>query len=139
MPSSTRCAHGLLRDTRALLCEAVQRRLCVPGQLQAELDERDTHGTAHARRSLDDIAAGCRSATECEVRDACWPEAWLVVEVDSRSWHGFGDAPERTERRRALLAELGWRVLPIAPARIRREPEAALMEIEAAYVAGVRD
>jgi len=73
------------------------------------------------------------------VPDACWPEARLVVEVDSRSWHGFGDAPERTERRRALLAELGWRVLPIAPARIRREPEAALMEIEAAYVAGVRD
>jgi len=60
-----------------------------------------------------------------------------VVEVDSRSWHGFGNAPEHTERRRALLASRGWRVLPVAPTRIRREPTAVLAEIEAAYRAGI--
>ncbi len=69
--------------------------------------------------------------------DACWPEARLVVEVDSRSWHGFGDAPERTERRRARYAALGWTVLPVSPARLRAEPAAVLRQIEAAYLAGV--
>lgn len=153
---------GLLQDTRALLCESVQRRLCGPGQLLAELDERDSRGTAHARRALEDITAGCRSAPECELRDlirssrvlpephwneplpgeprlvpdACWPEARLVVEVDSRAWHGFGNSPEMTERRRASLAGRGWRVLPIAPTRIRRESTAVLTEIETAYRAG---
>ena len=69
--------------------------------------------------------------------DACWAEARLVVEVDSRSFHGFGDAPRRTEERRARYASLGWRVLPVSPARLRGEPQAVLREIEAAYLAGL--
>lgn len=69
------------------------------------------------------------------VPDACWPETRLVVEIDSRSFHGFGDAPARTEERRARLATLGWRVLPISPARLRRDPRGVLREIEAAYLA----
>jgi very-short-patch-repair endonuclease len=63
----------------------------------------------------------------------------LVVEVDSRSFHGFGDAPERTERRRARYAELGWRVLPVSPGRLRVDPKRVKCEIEAAYVVGRRD
>lgn len=68
--------------------------------------------------------------------DACWEHARLVVEVDSRSFHGFGDAPARTEERRAPYATLGWRVLPVSPARLRAEPAAVLREIEAAQLAG---
>ena len=41
-------------------------------------------------------------------------ERRLIVEVDSRSFDGFGDAPERTEHRRAWLTALGWVVLPAA-------------------------
>lgn len=117
-----------------------------------------------ARQVMDDLNAGCRSAPECELRDlvhtskvlpeprwnrvlpgargiypdACLPEARLVIEVDSRAFHGFGDAPERTERRRARYAELGWLVVPISPTRLRREPAAVLREIEAAYLAGLK-
>ncbi|NED96293.1 DUF559 domain-containing protein [Phytoactinopolyspora alkaliphila] len=127
--------------------------------LVAELAAAARNHTALARRVLSDLEAGCRSAPECELRDliatsrtvpparwnqllpgargiypdACWPEARLVVEVDSRAFHGFGDAPERTERRRARYASMGWTVLPVALRRIRTEPEQVLAEIEAAY------
>lgn len=152
-----------LRNIRALMCEAVQRKTCTVAELGAEITNTGRHGTALARRVLADLEAGCRSAPECEVRDlimtsrilpeprwnqplpgargiypdACLPEARLVIEVDSRAFHGFGDAPERTERRRARYAALGWTVLPVAPRRVREEPALVLAEIEAAYLAGL--
>ena len=152
-----------LRDTRALMCEVVQRRHATVAELRAEVDAAPRRGGALARRVITDIEAGCRSAPECELRDlvltspvlpeprwnrvlpgqrgivpdACWQQARLVVEVDSRSYHGFGDAPQRTEERRARYATLGWRVLPVSPARLRSEPQAVLREIEAAYLAGI--
>lgn len=150
-----------LRNVRALLCEAVQRRRVTVAQLITETDAMPHRGSKLARAAVSDIVAGCRSAPECEVRDivrrsrilpeprwnaplpgergvvpdACWPEARLVLEVDSRSFHGFGDAPQRTELRRARYAALGWRVLPISPARLRSVPVGVLREIEAAYLA----
>ncbi|SDU58207.1 hypothetical protein SAMN04488563_2922 [Jiangella alkaliphila] len=151
-----------LRNTRALLCEVVQRRRATLSALRDEVAAASRRGGALARLAMQDIEAGCRSAPECELRDlvrtsqflpeprwnqvlpgqrgihpdACWERARLVVEVDSRSFHGFGDAPTRTEERRARYAALGWRVLPVSPARLRAEPGAVLREIEAAYLAG---
>ena len=145
------------------MCEVVQRRRAHVTTLQTEVDAAPRRGGALARTVMADIIAGCRSAPECELRDvvrgsrilpeprwnrplpgargivpdACWPEARLVVEVDSRSFHGFGDAPERTEQRRARYAALGWRVLPVSPARLRSEPDAVLREIEAAFLSMV--
>ncbi|MBB5790617.1 endonuclease domain-containing protein [Jiangella mangrovi] len=152
-----------LRNVRALMCETVQRRQCTLTALGAEVTAAPRRGGALVRLAMQDIEAGCRSAPECELRDlvltsrllpeprwnrvlpghrgivpdACWPEARLVVEVDSRSFHGFGDAPRRTEERRARYAAYGWRVLPVSPARLRSEPDAVLREIEAAYLAGL--
>jgi hypothetical protein len=158
----------LLRNTRALLCEAVQRRRCTAADLLAELAAAPRQGTRFARLALDDVAAGCHSAPECELRDlikrsrvlpeprwnarlpglrsgaalmrpdACWPEAKLVVEVNSVQWHGVGTGPERTEARHARYAALGWRVIPVSPYRIRTEPREVLREIESAYRAGLR-
>ena len=153
-----------LQDVRAMLCEPVQLGLISPDDLVAAVAEGRRAGTALTRRALQDIAAGCRSAPECELRDlvlssrllpeprwnqplpghgrgvptpdACWPEARLVVEVDSVEWHRLGDAPEKTERRRARYAALGWRVLPVSPRRLREQPMAVLCEIEAATVPG---
>jgi hypothetical protein len=153
-----------LRNIRALMCESVQRGQCSVADLAKHLAATGRRHTALARRVLNDLEAGCRSAPECELRDlvstsrvlppprwnqplpgargiypdACWPDARLVVEVDSRAFHGFGDAPERTERRRAKYAALGWTVLPVAPRRIREEPVVVLRELEAAYLAGRR-
>ncbi|SEE41026.1 type IV toxin-antitoxin system AbiEi family antitoxin domain-containing protein [Jiangella alba] len=153
-----------LRNVRALMCEVVQRRRAALTALRAEVAAAPRRGGALARFAMKDIEAGCRSAPECELRDlvgasrvlpeprwnqvlpghrgihpdACWQRARLVVEVDSRSFHGFGDAPARTEERRARYAALSWRVLPVSPARLRSEPAAVLREIEAAYLAGNR-
>lgn len=149
----------LTRDTRALLCEVVQRRHTTTDDLIAELATAPRAGTATARRAMDDILAGCRSAPECELRDlvktsrvlpeprwnrplpghpairpdACWPEARLVVEVNSVEWHRIGPTQELTEKRQALYAELGWRVIAVSPYRLRTQPADVLRQVERAY------
>jgi hypothetical protein len=154
----------LLRDTRALLCEVVQRGRASVSELVGELNEAHRSGLATARQAMDDILAGCRSAPECELRDlvgrsgilpeprwnkplpgyrgrpriipdCCWPEARLVVEVNSTQFHKLGIGPERTEQRMARYAELGWMVVPLSPYRIRNEPAAVLRQLEATYIA----
>lgn len=155
-----------LRVVRALLCEAVQIGLTTPARLSAELAGARWNGAGLARRAIDDVEAGCRSAPECELRDvvrtspligepawnlpidgtgdrplipdACWSEARVVVEIDSAEWHRLGDLVEQTERRRARYAASGWVVLPVSPRRLRQEPAAVLAEIEAAVLAGRR-
>jgi hypothetical protein len=153
------------QDVRAALCEVVQRQLTKVEHLLAEFGNVDRRGMAAARRALDDVRAGCRSAPECELRDVIrtsmildepvwneplpddnglipdgyYREVRLALEVDSVEHHGFGDRPELTEQRRARYAALGWRVISISPRRIRQEPKAVLAEIEAAYLADTSD
>ncbi len=152
-----------LRSVRALFCEAVQRRHCTVAELTEELRRTPRPDTASARLAMADVIAGCRSSAECDLRDtiktsrvlpeprwnqplpgyeriapdACWPEARLVVEVDSVAWHRYGDQYEETEKRRAVYATLGWRVIPISPFRLRTEPAQVRLEIEQAYQAGL--
>lgn len=153
-----------LREVRAVLSEVVQRRLTTVEHLDACLEAGPRHGRRLARSALDDLAAGCRSAPEMELRDllrrcphllrglewnyridiggtwfiadACWPHARLIVEVDSVAHHGLGEGPERTARRRAALTAAGWTVLSVSPLRIREEPDAILSEIEALLTRG---
>lgn len=153
------------REVRAVLCEVVQRQLTNPARLAEEFGGMDRRGMALARRAIDDVLAGCRSAPECELRDVIrtsavldepvwnqplpddeslvpdgyYGEVRLALEVDSAEHHGFGDGPELTEQRRARFASLGWRVVPISPRRIRQDPKAVLAEIEAAYLAETPD
>lgn len=157
--------QAALRNIRALMCESVQRRKARLADLRTEALAARRRGSALVRVALADIEAGCRSAPECELRDlvrrsrilpeprwnqplpgvrgiipdACWMERRLIVEVESTSFHGFGDAPERTERRRARLAMLGWVVLPVSPARLRSHPAEVLAQIERAYVSVGRE
>ncbi|PSL01824.1 hypothetical protein CLV30_11263 [Haloactinopolyspora alba] len=153
-----------LREVRALLCESVQTRLTTPERIRTQAGAARWKGARLVRQALDDVAAGCRSAPECELRDlvrssavlaeprwneplpdgtggllvpdACWAEARVVVEIDSAEWHRGGEAVERTERRRARYAALGWAVVPISPRRLREEPASVLNQIEDAVTAG---
>lgn len=59
----------LLRNTRALLCEVVQRRRATITELAHEFEAAHRAGLATARRAMADVLAGCRSAPECELRD----------------------------------------------------------------------
>lgn len=151
-----------LRDQRALLCEVAQRRLATAAELITALGTR-AGGTLHlARRALADVAANCWSAPECELRDlvatslvlpeplfnvrlsdiggpahmiadAAWPEARLVVEIDSIDFHADRDSAEATARRRNALIAAGWLVIDVTPGRLRREPRDVLAHIERAY------
>lgn len=156
----------LLRDTRALLCEVVQRRRATVADLVRELEAAPNGGLATARQAMADVVVGCRSAPECELRDlvstsrvlpeprwnkplpgylpggerriipdCCWPDARLVVEVNSTQRHKLGDGPERTEQRLARYAQLGWIVIPVSPHRIRAEPAEVLRQLERTYLA----
>jgi hypothetical protein len=153
-----------LRDVRALLCESVQRGQATCEDLLTVLNAGQSAGSGAIGRALDDASAGCRSAPECELRDvvrksgilpepywntslataadltpdAAWLNARLIAEIDSIEWHRYGDAPERTERRRARLAALGWTVVPVSPRWLRADPVEVRRTLEQAYVAGLR-
>jgi hypothetical protein len=154
-----------LRQARALLAEVVQRRLTTIDALWDEVAAGPTRGAAQVRQVLRDLGSGAASAPEHDllvllqrsvllpppavneplhvdgrvlVPDLCWPEARLVVEVDSVEHHGFGPDVEQTARRRAALTAAGWTVLSMSPRRIRDDPAGVLREIEAAYVLGAR-
>ncbi|WP_166349084.1 type IV toxin-antitoxin system AbiEi family antitoxin domain-containing protein [Phytoactinopolyspora limicola] len=160
VPGADVAYRKALQDVRALTCEAIQRGLTTVDALADELEHGPRRGSALARRAVDDVSAGCRSAPECELRDLIAsseilptptyngplpglpnlvPDAYfsirrLIVEVDSVEWHRFGDMYEKTEQRRALLASHGWLVIPVSPQRLRACPHDVLAEIEAAYL-----
>lgn len=159
----TCAATHVLRDVRALMCEAVQRGLTTTERLADEVRQGPVRGSRLARRTLRDLQAGARSAPECElldllrtsrilpppamnlplpgladvVPDAWWLQARLIVEVDSAEHHAFGDRSEATQRRHSRVAAAGWTVLPVSPRRIREDPVGVLREIEAAYLAAL--
>jgi hypothetical protein len=64
-----RLFSALVRDTRALLCEVVQRRRASVDTMLDELRMTASRNRAVASLAMDDIVAGCRSAPECELRD----------------------------------------------------------------------
>lgn len=65
----TRHRNDLVRDTRALFCEVVQRRKASVNTMLEEFRAAQSRGRSITSLALDDIAAGCRSAPECELRD----------------------------------------------------------------------
>jgi very-short-patch-repair endonuclease len=64
--------------------------------------------------------------------DFHWPEARLIVEIDSRTYHLTKRAFEEDRRRDADLMLLGWRVLRITERRLYDEPGAVAALISAA-------
>jgi hypothetical protein len=55
--------------------------------------------------------------------DAAWPEAKLVVELDSWEWHRTRRAFEGDRRKAAALEAAGYRVLRFTWKQVTREPE----------------
>jgi hypothetical protein len=150
-----------LQSVRALACEAVQRRFTTVERLAEELDGGPRAGSALLRRVVEELRAGVLSAPEAEVRDdlrrcrqlppaeynvpltegtrflACvdvlFREACLVLEVNSRRWHGEADAFDATMERQARLTAAGYTVLPVTPAAWRADPQAGVQRVLAAY------
>jgi very-short-patch-repair endonuclease len=151
------------RDVRAVTADAVQRRRCRLDELTEELAHAPVRHSAWLRRALAEVADGVRSVAEGDLRtliktaglpapvfnarlyvgrtllavaDAWWPDAGVVVEVDSREWHLSPEDWQRTMRRHASMSARGIIVLHVTPQQIRTEASRVAADIRAALQSG---
>ena len=154
-------ARGMtsLRDVRAVVADAVQRRSCAIRDLLTELDAGPNAGSVLFREALADVADGIRSAAEGDLRDllggsglamplfnpslyddgtfiarpdAWWPGLGIAVEVDSREWHMSPEDHAKTLARGRRMARYQIVVLRFTPRQIRSQPAEVLQDIKAA-------
>lgn len=145
-------------DVRALLADAVQRRLTTVSALAAAAELAPRRGSRHLRAALEEVEAGARSCGEAEfldlVRraglpepelnapvltsrgtfwvDALWRAARVAVEIDGQAWHLEAAAWERDLRRQNLLIASGLTLLRFPVRRLRDDPDGVLREMKAA-------
>jgi hypothetical protein len=146
-----------LRDVRAVVADAVQRRNCQVPDLLTELTAGPNVGSALFREALTDVADGIRSAAEGDLKDlllksglptplfnpsvydgdgtfiakpdAWWPELGVAVEVDSREWHMSPEDHAKTLARGRRMGKHQMIVLRFTPKQIRSEPAEVINDI----------
>jgi hypothetical protein len=149
-----------LRDVRAVVADAVQRRRCAINDLLTELDAGPNAGSVLFREALADVADGIGSAAEGDLRDllarsglpmplfnpslyddagtfiarpdAWWPAHGIAVEVDSREWHTSPEDHAKTLARGRRMARYQIVVLRFTPRQIRTQPAEVISDIKAA-------
>jgi hypothetical protein len=148
-----------LRDVRAIVADAVQRKRCQVRDLSAELMAGPAIGSALFREALADVADGIRSAAEGDLKDLLarsglpmplfnakvfagkefiampdgwWPKFGLALEVDSTEWHLSPEDHANTLARGRRMAVHQINVLRVTPKQIRTEPAQLVAEIRAA-------
>ncbi|MGH3150007.1 MAG: hypothetical protein ACRDOB_04655 [Streptosporangiaceae bacterium] len=147
---------GSLRDVRAVVADAVQRRSCEVMQLHEELKAGPNMGSALLREALTDVADGIRSAAEGDLKDllvksglplplfnpmvyagqefvampdAWWPELGVAIEVDSREWHTSPEDHASTLARGRRMAAHQMIILRFTPKQVRTAPAEVIAEI----------
>jgi len=153
-----------LREVRAMVADAVQRRTCTVRALGEELSKGPSIGSRLLREALADVADGTRSAAEGDLKDllaksglpmplfnasifdaqgtfiatpdAWWPERGVAVEVDSHEWHLSPHDHARTLDRQRRMGKYGIVVLPFTPKQIRTQPAEVLATIRQALETG---
>lgn len=154
-----------LDRVRELVAEGVQTGKVTLDALAEELKAGGTAGTRLTRQVLAQVSDGVRSVAEAQLHallaarcfpaaiwnadlydesgawlgnpDAIWPEADLIVEVESREWHLSPADWAATMRRTNRLSRLGYDVQQLTPSRITSDPDSVVTELRAAYAAGV--
>jgi hypothetical protein len=149
-----------LRDVRAVVADAVQRRQCAIRDLTGELGAGPAKGSVLFRTALADVADGIRSAAEGDLRDllagsglpmplfnpdlydehgkfiarpdAWWPAHGIAVEVDSKQWHTSPEDHAKTLARGRRMARYQIVVLRFTPRQIRTQPKDVIADIKAA-------
>lgn len=153
-----------LREVRAMVADAVQRRTCTVQNLAEELNKGPSIGSKLLREALADVADGIRSAAEGDLKDllaksglpmplfnasifdaqgtfiatpdAWWPEHGVALEVDSHEWHLSPHDHTRTLDRQRRMGKYGIVVLPFTPKQIRTQPAEVLATIRQALETG---
>lgn len=150
-----------LAPVRAMIADAVQRSLCAPDALGAELTYLRLGGTSIPRRVFGEIADGVRSVAEAwayslvkrsplappswnvrisspagkqlAVVDAWWDEVGLAWEIDSKEFHLSPDDYERTLTRHSALTATGVLVVHTVPSRLKTDPAGVISELVGAF------
>lgn len=148
-------------EVRALLCEAVQRRMVTVPALRAEVEEGSCRGAALVRTVIVELEDGIRSAAEAWLRElvdamADFPIVhWnadlargdgsvlacvdglvdgvpLVIELHSFANHADLDTFDATMRRQGELAAAGYIVVTVTPREVREDPAGVRRKLRAA-------
>jgi predicted transcriptional regulator of viral defense system len=114
------CGRHALRPVRRLLAE-----LAAPTETRSPLEER--FAAFRQKHRLPTPAANVLVLDD-EV-DVLWPAARLIVELDSREYHGHDDAFERDRLRDARHLVAGYRTVRITHRRLNREPKQLASEL----------
>ncbi len=155
------------RTARALLIEAVQRRLVRLDDLEHWVDARGRAGSVRLRRVLDEVAAGAWSVPEADLlalvassrtlpppmanpllagpsgEALTSPDLWfddvgMAVLVQSRAFHADGLDWDATVEAGADLSAVRVVVVGVTPAALTRDPGRQLERIERAYADSLR-
>ncbi|WP_245617344.1 hypothetical protein [Amycolatopsis taiwanensis] len=149
-----------LDEVRAMIADAVQRKLCDPRDLKQEIEKGTTIGSALPRRVVHEMDRGIRSATGAWARnvvkrsrlpepqwnvnlftsddrllgrvEAYWREANMALEIDSLEFQlgSAGNARARTHR---ALTGAGVVVVHVLPSHLRDEPLTVIQRLRATY------
>jgi hypothetical protein len=154
-----------LSEARAVVADAVQRRVCSVGDLAGELRVGPKRGSGLLKAVLEEVADGIASGAEGDLRkliksghlpepmynpslyvgsqflaspDAWWRDEGVAGEVDSREWHLSPEQWQRTMERHARMTAQGILVLHYTPKQIRSDGRRVLAELRAAIEEGRR-
>jgi hypothetical protein len=136
--ADTALLYRTFDPVRAMVTSAIQRGVCRPDDLLAELESAPRQGSRWLRKALADVIAGAKSIAEAEAiewlarasvpsfevnvpivdrfgtlvaeADLLWRELRMIVEVDSREFHFSEQDWKRTQRRHTFLTRHGFAV-----------------------------
>ncbi|MFD8499742.1 hypothetical protein [Amycolatopsis sp. NPDC059657] len=146
---------------RAIMAEAVQRRLCTAQALLTEIAGGPRAGSARLRAALAPVLNNVHSVAEADAWELwqrsglppcqwnvkifdehgnyiAMPDAWceevaFAWEIDSREFHSEDDDFATTVARNARYAAAGVVVLQTLPAWLKSEPDKVIAQLRAAY------
>lgn len=145
-------------DVRALVSDAVQRRLVSVQQLESVALGIPRRGSRWLLEAMDDVRAGTRSMGESRLRravrqarlpepawnltletpfgvvvlDAYWEAAGLGVEVDGARWHLDAAAWETDQRRQDAILASGVTLMRFSVRRLVHDIDGVIAEIRVA-------
>lgn len=151
---------------RAMISDAVQRRIVSPKQLAEELRHIRLGGTHLPRRVLDEIKEGVRSVAEAwslalikrsplpapqlnvlirdsngkqlAIVDGWWDDVGVAWQIDSKEFHMSPDDYARTMAQHSALVAAGVFVVHTLPSRLVNDTKAVINELIGTHSAGRR-
>jgi hypothetical protein len=150
---------------REVFGAVLQQRRTTVEALRDEVYDGPTQRTATARRVLEEVSAGTRSAAEGKIyrlvstsalpqplwnedvvvdgirighADAWWPELGVVLEIDSIRWHSTPEDLRRTQAKQRRYAAAGLLLLSVAPQDVLDDPAGFLRQLAATLSAATR-